>query len=62
MLAWLGLPLARDMDGHPAPFLDFEAVASVATYNAPIQRVDHSSEEVDEAIIEQLRGLGYVED
>lgn len=62
LLAWLELPLARDMDGRPAPFLDFEPVASVATYDAPIQRVDHQADDVEEAIIEQLRGLGYVED
>jgi predicted AlkP superfamily phosphohydrolase/phosphomutase len=62
ILAWLGLPLAEDMDGRPAPFLDFEPVESVATHDAPIQYMDHAAEEIEDAIIEQLRGLGYVED
>jgi predicted AlkP superfamily phosphohydrolase/phosphomutase len=63
ILAWLGLPLAEDMDGRSAPFLGVELAERVATYDtAPIARVGKTAGEVEAAIIEQLHGLGYIEE
>ncbi len=40
ILTWLGLPLARDIDGRPAPFLDLPTREPVATYDTtPIERI-----------------------
>lgn len=62
ILAWLGLPVAADMDGHPAEFLGFAAPASVATYDTtPIERVTTAPSGAEQDIIEKLRSLGYVD-
>ncbi len=62
ILAWLGLPLARDMAGRPAPFLEAPGLEAVATYDtAPIQRLTEAPSGVEGAILEQLRALGYFE-
>ena len=39
ILTWLGIPPASDMDGRAAPFLTSPAIAKVATYDSPIERV-----------------------
>ncbi len=64
ILAWLGLPLAADMDGRPAPFLtpvrtQPEPIASYDTVE--IERVHSSPSGAEEQIVEQLRELGYIE-
>lgn len=62
ILAWLGLPVAEDMDGRVAPFLEVEAVASVPTYDtAAIARLGAQESGADDAILEQLEVLGYIE-
>jgi predicted AlkP superfamily pyrophosphatase or phosphodiesterase len=62
VLAWLGLPVARDMDGHPAPFLRAERVARIDSYGA---RADGPPEPrpsgAEEDILEELESLGYIE-
>jgi hypothetical protein len=62
VLAWLGLPIAGDMAGRPAPYLSAPTVERIATYEtSPIERVDTPASPAEEAILEQLRELGYVE-
>jgi hypothetical protein len=62
ILAWLGLPVAEDMDGHPAGFLDVPEVGRIPTYDvALVERLDLTPSGVEETILEQLRGLGYLE-
>ena len=64
ILAWLGLPLAADMDGRPAPFLtpvrtQPEPIASYDTVE--IERVHSAPSGAEEQIVEQLRELGSIE-
>jgi predicted AlkP superfamily phosphohydrolase/phosphomutase len=62
VLAWLGLPAGEDMKGRPAPFLEVEPVPRVATHDVgSIERLGGASPQVEDAIVDQLRGLGYVE-
>jgi predicted AlkP superfamily pyrophosphatase or phosphodiesterase len=62
ILAWLGLPVARDLEGAVAPFLEVSPVARIATYaDEPIERVNTGPSGADDALIEQLRTLGYLE-
>jgi predicted AlkP superfamily phosphohydrolase/phosphomutase len=62
ILAWLELPLADDMDGRVAPFLAGEPVGRVATYDdSPVERLADRPSGAEEAILEQLEALGYLE-
>ena len=62
ILTWLGLPVARDMDGHPAPFLGLPARQPVASYDTtPIERMGEGSSPAEQAILERLHALGYLE-
>ncbi len=62
LLAWLGLPLARDMDGAPAGFLDAPSRPPIDTYDTtPIERVGEASPETEKRLIEELHELGYLE-
>jgi predicted AlkP superfamily pyrophosphatase or phosphodiesterase len=65
ILAWLGLPVAEDMDGRVARFLSQEqrdAVRRIATYDiGPIERLSDEAAATDASVIEQLRKLGYIE-
>ena len=62
VLAWLGLPVARDMDGRPAPFLELPAREPVASYDTtPIERMGEGSSPAEPALLERLRALGYLE-
>jgi len=62
ILAWLGLPVAADMDGAPAPFLETGTVATIPTYEkAPIPREPAGDAGRSEQILENLRALGYLE-
>lgn len=62
VLTWLGLPVARDMDGKPAAFLDLEPVETIATWDTvEIERASSSASGADEVILDQLKALGYVE-
>jgi len=64
ILAWLGLPVADDMDGTPASFLavDPSQVAHVPTYdNRVVERLEAVPSGAEEAMLEHLRSLGYLE-
>ena len=62
VLAWLGLPTARDMDGRPAAFLRASSRKPIASYDTgPIRRLSEADSGADDAILEELRTLGYVE-
>jgi hypothetical protein len=62
LLAWLGLPLARDMDGAPAGFLDAPSRPPIETYDTTsIERVGETSPETEQRLIEELHELGYLE-
>jgi len=63
LLAWLGLPVARDMDGRVASFLHVEEVASIETYDTIVPEFLNASEVpsgVEGDIVDQLKALGYV--
>lgn len=63
ILAWLSLPLGRDMDGRPAPFVSVSPVEPVDSYDTrPIERLGSAPSGVEEKILEQLENLGYLED
>jgi len=62
ILAWLALPLARDMDGTPAGFLDVPTLPPIDSYDTtPIERVGEASAETERRLIEELHELGYLE-
>jgi hypothetical protein len=62
ILAWLGLPVALDMDGHPAAFALTGAVATLPTYDsAPVERLALSPSGAEDEIVDRLRELGYLE-
>jgi arylsulfatase A-like enzyme len=62
ILAWLGLPVAKDMDGRPAAFLDIEPGETIATWDTvEVERAARGSSGSDEVILDQLKALGYVE-
>jgi arylsulfatase A-like enzyme len=62
ILAWLGLPAALDMAGRAAPFLGREHDETVTSYdNIAIERPPSQQPQIESEIIDQLRGLGYVE-
>ena len=61
ILAWLGLPVARDMDGAVAAFVG-SAVEPIDTYDTqPVERISLAPSGADEVLIDQLRALGYIE-
>lgn len=63
LLAWLGIPLGDDMDGKVAGFLDVADPGRVATHDvAKIERLGDGGDQVEDAYIDQLRALGYVDD
>ena len=62
VLAWLGLPLGRDMDGKPAPFLSTDEPRFVDTHDAsPVKRLETGPSGHEQEILEQLRALGYID-
>ena len=62
ILAWLGLPVARDMDGRPMASLQVAKVEKIATYDTkPIARLESDSPAAEDEILEELRALGYLE-
>ena len=62
VLAWLGLPIAADAPGEPAPFLRVAAPERVASFrDIAIERVATPASDVDGDILEKLKTLGYVE-
>jgi len=62
LLAWFGLPLAEDMPGRVALVEAGEGVEPVSSYDAlPIERMGDVNDEVEDAVVDQLRALGYVD-
>lgn len=62
ILAWLGLPIAQDMDGRPAGFLRAAPPETIATYDTtPVERISQAASGSEQRIIEQLQALGYLE-
>jgi predicted AlkP superfamily phosphohydrolase/phosphomutase len=62
ILAWLGMPVAADMDGRPAAFLSVAPQDPIATYDTtPIERPTDARSGAEVEILEELRSLGYVE-
>jgi predicted AlkP superfamily phosphohydrolase/phosphomutase len=62
ILAWLGLAVARDMDGRVAAFLEIASVSSIETYDgSPVQRLGAGASGAEEEMLERLRELGYIE-
>jgi hypothetical protein len=64
ILAWLGLPVADDMDGKPASFLAVDAaeVARIPTYDTqPVERLEAVPSGAEEAMLDHLKSLGYME-
>ena len=63
ILTWLGLPVGEDMDGQPAGFLESPRGARIASYDIePVERITTSSSGLEDQIVEELRGLGYLEE
>lgn len=64
VLAWLGLPQGRDMDGRPAAFLSPPTAQppAIATHDTKeIDRLELAPSGSENAILDQLRALGYIE-
>jgi len=66
VLAWLGLPVADDMEGGAADFLPASyrppKVPTVASYDdVPVERTTSDASGREGQIVEHLRGLGYLE-
>ncbi len=61
ILAWLGLPVAEDMDGRPGAFLHVPEVARIASYGGPVERAGDAPSGAEGAILERLGALGYLE-
>jgi predicted AlkP superfamily phosphohydrolase/phosphomutase len=62
VLAWLGYPAGRDMDGTVAPFLRSWAPRAIETWDTtPIERLEGRKSGGEDEMMEELRSLGYVE-
>jgi predicted AlkP superfamily phosphohydrolase/phosphomutase len=63
VLAFLGLPAARDMGGHPVSALRAASPPPpVATYDThPVRRLEGDVSGRERAILEELRALGYLD-
>ena len=62
LLSALGIAQADDLAGAVAPFLRVQGSGHVASYaDTPFERVSTPASAVDEAILEKLRTLGYIE-
>jgi predicted AlkP superfamily phosphohydrolase/phosphomutase len=60
VLAWLGLPPARDMDGRPGQFLK-DVLPPIKTYDTTaVERIGTAPSGADDVLIQQLRELGYI--
>lgn len=63
LLAWMGLPVAEDMDGRIAAFIDVVPGESIATWDeGVVEFVETAASSVEQDIVAQLRMLGYLEE
>ena len=62
VLAWMGLPVGRDMDGKPAAFVEVTQAERIPTWDTvEVERATTGASGADGAILEQLEALGYIE-
>ncbi len=62
VLAWLGLPVAADMDGRVVPFIRGPEPTVVETYDhLAVEHVSDGGSGAESELLDQLRALGYVE-
>ncbi|MCP4037671.1 MAG: hypothetical protein GY733_12090, partial [bacterium] len=62
ILAFMGLPVALDLDGRIGDFIALDPPERVASFDdIPVALVDIAPSGVEHDIIEQLRTLGYLE-
>jgi predicted AlkP superfamily phosphohydrolase/phosphomutase len=65
VLTWYGLPLAKDMDGRPAGFLEPTTAPvpeAIETYDTkPVERLAEGESGGESDIKERLRNLGYLD-
>ncbi len=62
ILAWMGLPVADDMDGRVAGFLGTGEIARIPSYDTQeVEVVRGAPSGVESDIVEQLRTLGYID-
>ena len=61
LLAWLGLAIGSDMSGRVADFLPIEARRIDSWDELPVEHVGGTESGAEDAIVEQLRALGYLE-
>jgi len=62
ILAWLGIPIAEDMDGRPGAFVAASETGTVPTHDtAPVARMELRPSGAEDEIVEQLKSLGYLE-
>ncbi|MDG2048825.1 MAG: alkaline phosphatase family protein [Myxococcota bacterium] len=62
VLAWKGIPVARNMQGQPAGFIEMAPMRFRSSYDdtAEIERVTEHSPSTEKEILKQLKSLGYV--
>jgi len=62
VLAWLGHPIAQDLDGAPASFLTpTRSLRKVGTYETKeISRLPFTTSSAEGEVLEELRKLGYI--
>jgi hypothetical protein len=62
VLAWLGIPLARDMPAGPMAFLELPPPLRVASYDGiSIERHEATASGHEAEIVEHLEALGYLD-
>jgi arylsulfatase A-like enzyme len=62
VLAWLGLPVAMDMDGRPAPFVTVSKIHWIESHGStPSGPKDTRPSGAEQEILDELESLGYLE-
>jgi predicted AlkP superfamily phosphohydrolase/phosphomutase len=62
ILAWLGLPIAEDMQGRPMPAAVRGPLRTLPSYDTtPVERLGGEDRETEAEILDQLQELGYIE-
>jgi predicted AlkP superfamily phosphohydrolase/phosphomutase len=63
ILTWLGMPVAEDMDGRVASFLQIPEPRRIASYRETrVEHVTAAPSGFEDDIVEELRKLGYLEE
>ena len=62
ILAFLGLPAGRDLEGRPFPFLDADVPPPIESHaDVPIHRLEGAASGAESAIFQRLEALGYLD-